>query len=133
MKAALQMLISCPVRADNPHVVTTRTWIVMIVAVAAVAFGGWMLLAPQAKKASDAAGEGAEELVGTVSTAYFTAAEASLEAQRHATGSYAGTPIQAPLRLVRVDATTYCVELDQPTQVTHLEGPGGSPAPGPCS
>jgi hypothetical protein len=112
--------------------VTTRTWLFMIVAIAAVAFGGWRLLAPQADKASDAAGESAGALVGSVSSAYFTAAQASLEAQRRATGSYAGTAIQPPLALVRADASTYCVQLDRPPQVVHLDGPGGSPASGPC-
>jgi hypothetical protein len=106
-------------------------WVTLVVVVA-VAFGGWRLLAPQAQKASDAAGESADALVGTVSSAYFTAAQASLEAQRRATGSYAGTPLQPPLTLVRADAAGYCVQLDRPPQVVHLDGPGGSLAAGPC-
>jgi hypothetical protein len=104
----------------------------LVVVIAAVAFGGWRLLAPQAERASNAAGDGTEAVVGTVSTASFTAAQASLEAQRHATGSYAGTRVQPPLTLVRADDASYCVQLDRPPQMQHLEGPGGAIAPGAC-
>lgn len=109
---------------------TARVWLTLIVAIVALAFGGMRLLAPKAEKA---AGESAEQVVGTVSSAYFTAAQSSLEAQRRATGSYAGTPIQAPLRLVRADADSYCLQLDRPPQVQHLDGPGGGAATGPCA
>ena len=105
----------------------------MVAAIAAVAFGGWRLLAPQAHKAAGTAGESADAVIGTVNLAYFTAAEVSLESQRRATGSYVGTPLQPPVTLVRVDAASYCIQLDQPTQVLHLAGPGGAPASGPCS
>jgi hypothetical protein len=105
----------------------------MVVVIAAVAFGGWRLLAPQAERAADTAGDSASAVVGTVNVAHFTAAEASLEAQRRATGSYVGTPLQPPVTLVRVDASSYCVELDRPPQMLHLAGPGGTPASGPCS
>jgi hypothetical protein len=103
----------------------------MVVLIAAVAFGGWRLL-PQAERAADSAGESADAVVGTVNVAYFTAAEASLEAQRRATGSYVGTSLQPPVTLVRVDASSYCVQLDRPPHMLHLAGPGGTPASGPC-
>ena len=108
---------------------SARAWLTLVVVIAAVAFGGSRLLAPKAEKA---AGESADAVVGTVSSAYFTAAQASLEGQRRATGSYVGTPVQPPLRLVRADADSYCVELDRPPQAQHLDGPGGTVADGPC-
>lgn len=111
---------------------TARAWLTLVVVIAAVTFGGWRLLAPQAEKASNAAGDGAEAVVGTISTASFTAAQASLEAQRHATGSYAGTRLQPPLTLVRADDASYCVQLDRPPEVQHLDGPGGTIAAGSC-
>jgi hypothetical protein len=112
--------------------VTTRAPLT-IVLVIALAFGGWQLLARQADRASTSAGDSADALVETVSGAYFTGAQVSLESQRRATGSYAGTPLQPPVTLVRGDATSYCIQLDRPPQVRHLAGPGGSPAAGPCS
>jgi hypothetical protein len=105
----------------------------MVVVIAAVAFGGWRLLAPQAERAANSAGESADAVVGTVNLAHFTAAEVSLESQRRATGSYVGTPLQPPVTLVRVDATSYCVQLDERGQVLHVAGPGGKPASGPCA
>jgi hypothetical protein len=104
-----------------------------VVLIVAVAFGGWRLLAPQADKVSDAAGQSADAVIDGVTRAYFTSAEASLQAQRSATGSYAGTRLQPPLTLVRADASSYCIQLDRAPQVLHVTGPGGAPASGPCS
>jgi hypothetical protein len=104
----------------------------LVVAIAALAFGGWKMIAPQAEKATEAAGESADAVVDTVSRAYFTGAEASLAAQRSATGSYAGTPLQPPVTLVRADASSYCIQLDRPSLQQHVNGPGGAPASGPC-
>jgi hypothetical protein len=117
-------------RADNT-VVTVRTTLTVVVLVA-LAFGAWRVLAPRAERASNEAGESADALVGTVSRAYFTAAEASLHAHRSATGSYAGTPLQPPVTLVRADASSYCIQLDRPPVQEHLDGPGGVATAGPC-
>lgn len=117
--------------ADN-RVVTLRTSLTLVVLVA-LALGAWRVLAPQARQASNDAGESADALVGTVSRAYFTAAEATLQAQRTASGSYVGAPLQPPVTLVRADATSYCIQLDRPPLQEHVDGPGGSPAAGPCS
>ncbi len=111
---------------------TVRTTLTIVVLVA-LAFGAWRVLAPQAQKASNDAGESADALVGTVSLAYFTAAEASLQVQRSTTGSYSGAALQPPVTLVRADATSYCIQLDRPPVQEHMNGPGGTPAAGPCS
>jgi len=105
----------------------------VVLVIAALAFGGWRVLMPQAEKATEAAGASADAVVDSISRAYFTAAEASLQAQRSATGSYSGTPLQPPLTLVRADASSYCIQLDRPALQLHVNGPGGAPTPGPCA
>jgi hypothetical protein len=113
--------------------VSTRATLTVVLVIVAVAFGGWRLLAPKAERASDAAGESATALTDTVSRASFVAAQATLQAQLSATGSYAGAALQPPMTLVRADASGYCIQLDRAPAVQHLNGPGGSPEPGPCS
>jgi len=123
-------VINAELRADK-RVVTVRTSITLVVIVA-LAFGAWRILAPQAQKASNAAGESADAVVDTVTSAYFTGAEASLQAQRSATGSYADTRLQSPMTLVHADESSYCIQLDRPSAQMHVDGPGGAPAAGPC-
>jgi hypothetical protein len=44
-------------------------------------------------------------------------------------GTYAATSLgHLGVKLARADSSSYCVE----TATSHLAGPGGSPAPGPC-
>ena len=112
---------------------TVRTTFALV-AVIALGVGAWkVLLAPQAQKGANAAGQSAEALVDTVSRAYFTGAEATLQAQFSATGSYVGARLEPPMTLVRVDGATYCIQLDRPPVQAHENGPGGAPAPGPCA
>lgn len=103
-----------------------------ILAIGAAAFGGWFMLNSASDRTTKAAGESADALVDAVARAYFTGAEASLAAQRSATGSFAGAALQPPMTLVRVDETSYCIQLDRPSGQQHVNGPGGVPAPGPC-
>jgi hypothetical protein len=52
-----------------------------------------------------------------------------LEQHQAESGTYAGTTFaSATVRLVRADATSYCVE----TSGLHVAGPGGGPESGPC-
>jgi hypothetical protein len=112
---------------------TVRTTVVLVVLVA-LGFGAWrMLLAPQAQRAANGAGESADALVDTMARAYFTGAAASLEVQRSTTGSYVGARLEPPMTLVRADAVTYCIQLDRPSGQAHADGPGGAPVAGPCS
>ena len=71
-------------------------------------------------------------MISTAVRASFTGAEASLDAQRIATGSYAGATVQPPIVLVRADASSYCLQLEQGPVLQHLVGPGGNPLPGAC-
>lgn len=100
--------------------------------IAAVAVGGWRMLLPGADSTSSDVSDGVSALVSTTMRAAFTGARASLDAQRNATGSYAGGVVQPPITLVRADVSSYCVQLAQGAVLQHLDGPDGTPAPGAC-
>jgi hypothetical protein len=100
--------------------------------IAAVAVGGWRMLLPGADSASSDVSNGVSSLVATTLRAAFTGAQASLDAQRNATGSYAGAVVQPPITLVRADVSSYCLQLDQGAVLQHLAGPGGTVTPGAC-
>jgi hypothetical protein len=99
--------------------------------IAAVAFGGWRMLLPGTGASSDVS-NGVSALISTTMNAAFTGAQASLDAQRNATGSYAGATVQPPIVLIRADETSYCLQLDQGAVLQHLAGPGGTALPGAC-
>jgi hypothetical protein len=111
---------------------SARFYLTIGLTVAAVAFGGWRMLLPGADRASSTVTSEASSLITTTLRASFTAAQASLDAQRMATGSYAGAAVQPPVTLVRADATSYCLQLEQGALLQHLVGPGGTPVPGTC-
>jgi hypothetical protein len=100
--------------------------------IAAVAFGGWRMLLPGTSGGSSKISSSISGLVSTTMRAAFTGAQASLDAQRNATGSYAGGVVVPPITLVRADATSYCLQLAQGAVLQHLAGPGGTPQPGGC-
>jgi hypothetical protein len=102
------------------------------ITIAAVAFGGWRMLVPGSEVASSGVSSEVSALISTTLKASFTGAQASLDAQRTATGTYAGTVLQPPITLVRADATSYCIQLERGAVLQHLAGPGGTAAPGPC-
>ena len=60
----------------------------------------------------------------------FEAVSVRLEAWHAGHGTYAGITLPRALAttVVRADATSYCVE----SGGEHLDGPGGTPKPGPC-
>jgi hypothetical protein len=71
-------------------------------------------------------------MLATTLNAQFTGAEASLDAQRNATGSYVGAQEQPPITLARVSDTAYCIQLAQGAVLQHVNGPGGTATPGAC-
>ena len=111
---------------------SARLYLTLGLTIAAVAFGGWRMLLPGADSASSDVTDGISSLISTTLQASFTGAQASLDAQRTATGSYAGAVVQPPITLVRADTSSYCLQLEQGAVLQHLEGPGGSPVPGAC-
>jgi hypothetical protein len=112
--------------------VSARFYLTIGVAVAAVVFGGWRMLLPATNGDAKQVEGAVSSVLDTVTRAQFTGAQATLDAQRNATGSYEGAPLAPPLTLVRADATSYCIQFAQGPVVRHLAGPGGSPASGPC-
>ena len=111
---------------------SARLYLTLGLTIAAVAFGGWRMLLPGPDGASSDVMDGVSSLISTTLQASFTGARASLDAQRTATGSYAGAVVQPPITLVRADTSSYCLQLEQGAVLQHLEGPGGSPVPGAC-
>ena len=111
---------------------SARFYLTIGLTIAAVAFGGWRMLLPGADSASSGVSDGISSMISTTLQASFTAGQASLDAQRMATSTYAGTVVQPPLTLVRADATSYCLQLEQGAVLQHLDGPGGTAQPGNC-
>ena len=111
---------------------SARFYLTIGLAVAAVVFGGWRMIVPATSSDAKKAEGAVSSVLDTLTRAQFTGAQATLDAQRNATGSYEGAPVTALIRLVRADATSYCIQLTQGPVVRHLAGPGGTPAPGAC-
>lgn len=109
-----------------------RFYLTTGLAIAALAIGGWKMLLPTASDSSKEAVGAVSAVVDTITSAQFTGARATLDAQRNATGSYADAPLTPPMTLVHADATSYCIEYAQGPVLQHLVGPGGSPQPGHC-
>jgi hypothetical protein len=112
--------------------VSARFYLTIGIAVAAAVFGGWRMLLPASGSETTQVGQAVSSVLDTMTRAQFTGAQATLDAERNATGSYAGAPLTPPMTLVRADATAYCIQFAQGPVVRHLAGPGGSPQSGPC-
>jgi hypothetical protein len=110
---------------------SARAFFALGVALAALVVG-WRVFLPASNEASDAVVQDVATLLDAVTQAQFTGAQATLETQRRMTGSYAGAPLAPPVRLVRADAASYCLELARGDAVAYLAGPGGSPQAGRC-
>jgi hypothetical protein len=69
-----------------------------------------------------------------VAAVNLQAAVPMLEAQRAATGTYAGARLTPDfgVALVRADSRSYCLQGGVSPSVEHLTGPNGAPEPGPC-
>lgn len=111
---------------------SSRFYLTIGLTVAAVAVGGWKMLLPASSDGSKEVVGAVSSMVSTITSAQFTGARATLDAERNATGSYEGAPLSPPLTLVRADASSYCIEYAQGPVLQHLVGPGGTPQPGHC-
>lgn len=111
---------------------TSKMWMTVGIVIASLAFGGWRFVTPGADPTEGAMVSAVDNVVDTIVTGSFTGAETSLRQQVAATGTYAGTVLQAPMRLVRADAASYCVEYERAPILQHLVGPGGTITPGAC-
>jgi hypothetical protein len=111
---------------------SSRAWFAIGVSIAAFAVGGWRMLLPGTDSTAKTVDNSVSSMLATTTQAAFTGAAASLDAQRTATGSYAGAGLAPGMVLVRADAASYCVQTQGRPLVQHETGPGGSPAIGPC-
>lgn len=111
---------------------SSRAWFAIGLSIAAFAVGGWRTLVPGMDSTSKSVDDSISSMLATTTQAAFTGAAASLDAQRTATGSYAGTPLAPGMVLVRADAISYCVQTSGRSIVQHETGPGGPPTIGPC-
>jgi hypothetical protein len=111
---------------------SARFYLTIGLSIAALAVGGWKMLLPTASDGTSQVAGAVSSVVGTITSAQFTGARATLDAQHTATGSYAGAPVTAPITLVRADESSYCIQYAQGPVVQHLVGPGGTAQPGPC-
>jgi len=112
--------------------VSSRFYLTIGLSVAALAVGGWKMMLPTTSDSSKQVTGAVSSMVNTLTSAEFTGARATLDAQRNATGSYEGAPLTPPMMLIRADANSYCIEYAQGPVLQHLIGPGGTPQPGPC-
>lgn len=63
----------------------------------------------------------------------FQQAGIQLEQFHALNGTYAGASMTGfGVSLVQADASTYCLQVGRGTTITHLAGPSGTPAAGPC-
>jgi hypothetical protein len=119
-----------PVDAD---LVVMRT-LSLVSLLAALAVGGYLLSAqmrstgPTSKTGSAAIAEAGSE----VATLNLQQASLALEQFRTQSATYVGAPVGGfGVQLARADSASYCVQTLR-APVTHLAGPGGTPAPGAC-
>jgi hypothetical protein len=112
--------------------VTNRYYLTIGLTIAAVAVGGWKFALPVGSDSQKQIVQGVTDVLDTITSAEFTGAQATLDAQHNATGSYEGSPLTAPVVLVRADAASYCIQVVVGTAAHHLAGPGGKPVAGAC-
>jgi len=103
----------------------------------ALVIGGYLFVASSKTDGptSTVAAHAETQATGEAAGVDFEAAIPAVEAYASEHGTYAGAslPPAYGVTVARADATSYCLEATVGTAVEHLIGPGGSPAPGPCS
>jgi hypothetical protein len=101
---------------------------------AALLVGGWLLTAqnghaPTRSRATQAVDEAQQ----AASALTFQQASTQLEQAHALNGTYARASLAGfGVTLVRADASSYCVQTGSGTAVSHVAGPGGAAASGPC-
>jgi hypothetical protein len=90
---------------------------------------GWMLTSQNGGPTDKTTSVEVAHAQQSASGVAFEQAETELESQHALNGTYAGTALGGfGVTLVRADATSYCIQ----DSASHLDGPGGAPAAGPC-
>jgi len=106
----------------------------LVSVLATLLVAGWLLTAQngpsptrsQTTQAVDQAQQAAAALT-------FQQAQTQLEQAHALNGTYVGASVAGfGVTLVRADAASYCLQTGSGTAVSHLAGPGGAAASGPC-
>ncbi len=104
--------------------------------VAALAIAGWLFTrqASEVGPTSDLAQQAQADASVGVAGVNFQAAATELQAWFAEQGTYQGASLSPGYNVLlrRADATSYCIQAGSGTTVQHVNGPGGSPQPGPC-
>jgi hypothetical protein len=98
--------------------------------VGAYLFGaGSHVAGPTSQAAKSAESKG----IAAAATVNFQQAAAALEQTHAVSGTYAATNLAGfGVTLVRADTVSYCIQSVVGTAQLHENGPGGTPAAGPC-
>ena len=90
---------------------------------------GFMLTSQQSAKTREQQKQEIDQAQVAANGVAFQQAETQLEAQHSVNGTYAGTSLAGfGVTLARADASTYCIQ----NATSHVAGPGGTAASGPC-
>jgi hypothetical protein len=100
----------------------------------ALLVAGWLLTSQQQGAPSrQAAAHAVDEAQQAASGLTFQQAQVQLEQFHALNGTYAGASTAGfDVTLVRADASSYCIQAGSSGSTSHLSGPSGSPAAGPC-
>jgi hypothetical protein len=101
---------------------------------AALLIGGWLLTAQNGHSPTRSqAAQEIDQAQQAASGLTFQQAETKLEQSHALSGTYAGASLAGfGVTLVRADTTSYCLQTGSGAAVSHLAGPGGAAASGPC-
>ncbi len=114
----------------------TRGLVLVVTLVALVVVGALTMLQNRGQGPSSPSTQRVEaQALATASTAEFAPVAQVLELAYSQTGTYAGAalPGGTGVTVVNASATGYCLQADLSGSVVHENGPGGSPAAGPCA
>jgi hypothetical protein len=96
---------------------------------AALLVAGWLLTAQHSGSSDSKTSAEIAQAQQSASGVAFQQAQTELESFHALNGTYAGASLGGfGVTLVRADASTYCIQ----DSASHLDGPGGTPAAGPC-
>jgi hypothetical protein len=100
----------------------------------ALAVGAWILSSYSGRSAGGhTPAQQIDEAQQAATGVAFRQAQVQLEQHRALDGTYAGASVESSgVALVRADASSYCLEARSGSSTTHMNGPDGAPAPGPC-
>lgn len=114
----------------------TRGLALVVTLVSLVVVGVLMMLQARSEGPAAPSTQTVEaQALATASTAEFAPVAQVLELDHSQTGTYAGAalPGGTGVTVVNASATGYCLQASLNGSVVHEDGPGGSPAAGPCA